>query len=148
MPSSTAGTARWQQLYGNGYFDTDNNLRLDFVQRDFVMPLVVWMTHGKPPLSRSQVRRFFQHARLIERQLKQALRSGQSKWGELKGDVYKLDIAAADATSKEPSKIPEEFHDFISLNMRAIKTERDFLDGFMKHFEAVVGFGNIHFKKD
>ena len=56
-------------------------------------------------------------------------------------------MAAADAFGKMPPKIPEIFHDFIKSNVAAVKNEKDFLKGFLPHFEALVGFGSQYFKE-
>ncbi len=39
------------------------------------------------------------------------------------------------------------FHDFIRHNVAAVKTEKDFLEGFLPHFEALVGFGTPLFRE-
>jgi CRISPR type III-A-associated protein Csm2 len=91
-----------------------------------------------------QVRRYFGHCRAIETRLK----SGGATWESLWPEVKKLDIAAADGAAKQPPKIPELFHDFIRRNVDNIKTKDHFIKGFIPHFEALVGFGQAHFKKD
>jgi len=139
--------AEWINRYSAGYFDEHGYLRPEYVQRGTVEELARAMA-GDSGLTRKQARRFFQHCRWLERRLNLGEQSGQSKWGDLRGDVYKLDIAAADALNKEPAKIPVIFHDFIKYNVGAIKTERDFRDGFMRHFEALIGFGYRHFKRE
>jgi hypothetical protein len=45
-------------------------------------------------------------------------------------------------------KIPEIFHDFIVENVALVRSEKDFLDGFLPHFAALVGFGTRHFKRE
>jgi len=63
-------------------------------------------------------------------------------------DFLKLDVAAADAAGKKPSpKIPSLFRDFIGKNVAAVKDERDFLQGFLPHFEALVGFASGKLKE-
>jgi hypothetical protein len=39
------------------------------------------------------------------------------------------------------------FHDFIRRNVAAVHSEKEFLQGFLPHFEALVGFGSLHLKK-
>ena len=102
------------------------------------------MAVAKNSLTRHQVRRFFQHCRWIERQLKLTGESRKS-WGEMAPDLVKLDSAAADACFKTDPKVPELFHDFIKLNVQTIQSERDFREGFLRHFEALIGFGQQHF---
>lgn len=132
----------WPHYLDDGYFTTEGNLRRDYVSRDKVEPLVRAMANANPPLVKHQLRRFFQHCRALESRL----RSKQAEWRTLEADFCKLDAAAADAAGKTPAKIPGLFHDFIRRNVNAVRTEKDFLAGFLPHFEALVGFGALYLK--
>jgi hypothetical protein len=131
---------RWDGYLRGGYFDDQGNLRVDYVSRDKVEPLAQSMA----TLTIHQIRRYFGHCRAIETRLK----SGGASWASVWPEVRKLDVAAADGAAKQPPKIPPLFHDFIRRNVNAIKCEKDFLKGFLPHFEALVGFGQAHFRKD
>ncbi len=129
----------------DGYFDANGNLRLEFVDRECMQDLAEkmcndWPRDGKPT---HQVRRFFQHCRAIEAKL----RAKTSTWLAEEATFRLLDAAAADALGKDKPKIPVLFHDFIKLNIAAVKNEKDFLKGFLPHFEALVGFGSQPFKE-
>jgi hypothetical protein len=126
-----------------GYFDASGNLRNEFVTRDRIMPIAEGMSQTKPPLTMHQIRRFFQHCRTIEAKL----RASTSTWAAEEASFRQIDVAAADAFGKSPPKIPELFHDFIKSNVAAVKSEKDFLKGFLPHFEALVGFGSQYFKE-
>lgn len=130
----------WPHYLEDGYFDDAGNLRPEYVSRSKVDGLARAMADAR--LTASQVRRYFQHCRAIEARL----RGGQTRWESLAADFKKLDIAAADALCKSQSKIPKLFHDFIRKNVEAVKDEKCFLEGFLPHFEAVVGFGACHFQ--
>jgi len=130
-------------LRGSGYFDAAGNLRIDFVVRDRLVPIAEDLANGHPPLTVHQVRRFFQHCRAIEAKL----RAKTSTWAAEEAAFRQLDVAAADAFGKIQPKIPELFHDFIKSNVAAVKNEKDFLKGFLPHFEALVGFGSQYFKE-
>lgn len=131
-------------LRQSGYFDEAGNLRNEFVVRDSIMPLAEEMGEAQPPLTTHQVRRFFQHCRAIEAKL----RAKTSTWEAEEAAFRQLDVAAADALGKREGKIPQLFHDFIKSNVAAVKTEKDFLKGFLPHFEALVGFGSRCFKSN
>jgi hypothetical protein len=60
--------------------------------------------------------------------------------------VKLLSAHAADAVGKE-RKIPERFRQFIDSNVSMVRTEEDFVKGFMKHFEALMGFASLYAKK-
>jgi len=132
----------WKDYLSGGYFDGEG-LKDEYVARQKVEELVREMSKANPALANHQLRRFFQHCRAIEARLK----SRQSTWEVEKGEIHKLDIAAADAFGKNNKKIPKIFHDFIKRNVANIKTEKDFLEGFLRHFEAIVGFGAQYFKE-
>lgn len=135
----------WPDYLKGGYFDGRDKdgkpkLKLDYVSRKKVEPLVEAMSKAWPRLTMNQLRRFFQHCRATEAKLKQKA----SSWESERTNFAKLDIAAADAFGKSQKKIPRLFHDFIQRNVAAVKTEDDFLKGFLPHFEALVGFGAQH----
>lgn len=135
----------WPDYLKGGYFDGQGNLKVEYVSREKVEPLVKAMCSDRGGLSTHQVRRYFGHCRAVETRCKT---SGVA-WASLWPEVKKLDVAAADGAAKQPSpKIPALFHDFIKRNVEAIKTQKDFVEGFLPHFEALVGFGQAHFKKE
>lgn len=139
----------WERLYEGGYFEPPEggSLRPEFVRRDTIDDLALKIANDGDGLTRTQARRFFQHCRRIEQKLKGG-QGRKARWDDVRVDVFKLDNAAADARNKDRPKIPRLFHDFIMCNVRAVRTERDFLDGFLRHFEALIGFGSGYFKKD
>lgn len=133
----------WPGYMAGGYFDATGHLKVEFVLRDRLVPLVQAMDESMPRLTMHQVRRFFQHCRAIEARL----RSKTSTWADEEAAFRKLDVAAADAFGKSNPKIPRIFHDFIQRNVVAVRTEADFLKGFLPHFEALVGFGSQTLKE-
>lgn len=134
----------WADYLKGGYFDADGCLKVEYVSREKVEPLAKAMCEDRTGLTTHQIRRYFSHCRAIETRLK----SGGAKWAAVWPEVKKLDVAAADGAAKQPPKIPALFHDFIRRNVDRIKTQKDFLKGFLPHFEALVGFGQAHFRKD
>lgn len=133
----------WPGYLAGGYFDADRHLKPELVSRRLVDPLVSEMGRSRPSLVNHQLRRFFQHCRAIEAKLK----AKTSTWRAEEAGFRKLDAAAADAFGKMPRKIPQLFHDFIQRNVATVKTETDFLEGFLPHFEALVGFGAQHLRE-
>jgi CRISPR type III-A-associated protein Csm2 len=135
---------RWLERYRLGYFH-EGHLKEEFVRRVEIEPLVEELSRGTlfdsrrfPALTTHQLRRFFGHSRLIEREL----RVRKKTWAEIRPAFLKLDGSAQDAFGKHEPKIPVSFQEFIEWNVAAVKTERDFLDGFLPHFEAIVGFSS------
>lgn len=134
----------WPEYLKGGYFDDAGNLRTEYVCREKVEPLVQAMCAQHPGLTTHQVRRYFGHCRAIETKL----RAAGADWNSVRPLVCRLDVAAADGAFKQSPKISELFLDFIRRNVAAIKTQKDFVEGFLPHFEALVGFGQAYFKKD
>lgn len=134
----------WPDYLKQGYFDAKGNLLPDLVIRGNMEAFASDMANARPALTTHQIRRFFQHCRAVEARL----RAKTSTWERELTSVITLDRAAADAFGKSPAKIPRLFHDFIQKNVAAVKTEKDFLDGFLQHFEALVGFGSAYFRNE
>jgi hypothetical protein len=147
----------WRGNYlEGGYFDTDGHLKIEYVSRCIpgdelleesrqrgLEPLARRCCNSNPRLNSAQVRRFFQHCRGIETKLK----SGAT-WNGIRPQFQFIDAAAQDAHGKEPRKIPGLFYDFIRRNVAAVKSEQDFLRGFIPHFEAFVGFATPYLAKE
>ncbi len=117
----------------NGYFD----------EKGYILPQVVvnWpkdisqkLDSAYPSMNVSQLRKFFTEVRHIEGQL-----SVGKNFDSLKGRVLKLDAYAADARKK--NGVPEIFKQFIEQNLKwAVRTEKDFVSGFVPHFESIVAY--------
>jgi CRISPR type III-A-associated protein Csm2 len=142
-PPERSITDLWPGYLDGGYFDPRGYLKIDYVSRDKVEPFVKAICHSSPRLTTHQVRRYFGHCRFLETRL----RGGSVPWEDVLPEVKKLAIAAADGLHKQPKKIPDLFHDFIQRNVDKIKNQKDFLQGFLPHFEALIGFGQAHFDK-
>ncbi len=133
--------------FPNSYFGTDDQgqsyLQPDFVSKQKVDPLVKELAHRK--LTTGQIRRFFNHCREIERRLKI---NGES-WQQVSAPFEALCYHAQNASAAR--KIPREFQEFIDDNVKRVvdseKPEKAFLDGFLPHFEALVGFGAAYIRE-
>ena len=129
------------------YFETDNQgrsyLQPDFVSKKNIDPLAKQLAYRK--LTTGQIRRFFNHCREIERQLKV---DGES-WHQVSARFEALCYHAQNAVAAR--KIPREFQNFIDENVKRVvsaeEPEKAFLDGFLPHFEALVGFGAAYLRE-
>jgi len=139
----------WGKPYlAGGYFDERGNLRPELVEREPLERLAREMAQDRPSLTSTQVRRYFGHCRAIETQiLAESERDRHEKWLGCYKDLMITDAVAAKAREPGKEKIPQLFADYITINVKAAKTSKDFLEGFIYHFEALVGFGSQHFKK-
>ncbi len=137
--------------FPGSYFETDNQgrsyLQPDFVSKKNVDPLAQQLAYrSNPKLTTGQMRRFFNHCRELERQLK----VDNESWHQVAAGFEALCYHAQNAVAAH--KIPGEFQDFIDDNVKRVgsakEPERAFLDGFLPHFEALVGFGAKYMRKD
>jgi CRISPR type III-A-associated protein Csm2 len=126
----------WPDCINDGYF-VNGCLHPGYVIRERMEDLA--QSLAQAGLTTTQIRRFFQHCRAIEARLRAKI----STWECEKIEFMRLDMAAADALKKTTAKIPQLFYDFLSRNVKAVETEKDFLQGFLPHFEALVGFGRF-----
>lgn len=135
-------TDQWPDYLKSGYFDSEGHLFPELVRAEKIEPLARAMCEAG--LTTGQLRRFFQHCRGLETQIK----SGAASWSQVRSKVDFLAAAAADAYGKIPPKIPSLFYSFIRRNVDCVKNETDFLLGFLAHFEALVGFASLSIKKE
>jgi len=91
----------------------------------------------RTPLSQTQLRRFFNDLKNLEKRL------DQSSFERMKPLIKMVKLKVV--YSRE--KIPSTFENFMNKSISAIQTENDFR-AFMLHFEAVVGFSKEHLKKN
>ena len=100
--------------------------------------------NARPALTTGQVRRFFNHCRMIERRLA----VDNEPWNRVAASFEMLACHAQNAQAA--GKIPREFQKFIDDNVARVTSsanpERSFLKGFLPHFEALVGFGAAYLK--
>lgn len=99
-------------------------------------------THGGRPNQRdsiknSQLRRFFNEFKNLERQLHNTQGDVEEAFKGIK-PLVKMANAKVEY-AKARSVVPPAFVDWLKKNVLAIETARDF-EAFLLHFEAVVGF--------
>ncbi|MBU4320220.1 MAG: type III-A CRISPR-associated protein Csm2 [Nitrospinae bacterium] len=120
-----------------GYFDEKGYLWEDFLT---TMAKDVAKSFGTK-LKSHQLRRFYGHAKAAEIRLKMT-----EDWDAVNVDVKKLEPFVSEAKGKD--KIPQSFYEFIEKNIKAIKKRKDFEEGFMEHFQAVVAYFTYHYPKN
>lgn len=124
-----------------GFFDENGCLRERYLAKGGDADRIAkQLGLDRPPMITHQLRRFYGHVRAAENRLKMT-----RNFPAVNIDLKKLDSFVAEAKGK--GKIPDLFYDFITKNLDAVKTEKDFLDGFLEHFQAVVGFFTFHHPK-
>ncbi len=86
----------------------------------------------KPLLKSSQLRKFYNEVRAL------ANRVEAEGFEKIKPLIKMLKVKVNYQKGRE--LVPKEFVDFISNCVDNVNDEMDFVDGFVKHFEAVVGY--------
>ncbi len=133
--------------FPDSYFAKDNKDQLyllpDFVSKEKVDILAQRLANDQNRLTTGQARRFFNHCRDVERRLN----FGES-WERVSASFESLSAHAQNANSAR--KIPYDFQRFIDDNVIRVTSADDqrkaFLDGFLPHFEALIGYGSAHMK--
>ena len=96
-----------------------------------------YKTTKREALTQTQLRKYFNEFRALERRVKNA-----SIGFEQTQPLIKM-VNSKVAYSRE--KIPKSFEDFIKNNIKEVNDPKDF-KAFMLHFEAVVGFSKEFLK--
>ena len=104
--------------------------------RSFSKPLKEGYKTKREVLTQTQLRRYFNECRNLEKKVKQTS-FDRSK------PLIKM-VKSKVAYSFE--KIPPSFEEFLNKSIDEIKDSNDF-EAFMLHFEAVVGFSKQYLKK-
>ena len=129
----------------DSYFSVDAGGN-HYLQTDFVSRKVDELARGfaQDRLSASQARRFFSHCREIERRLK----IQNESWELVSADFVKILSFAQYARAR--NTIPPGFEMFLDQNVQRViasdNPREAFLQGFIPHFEALIGFGAAHFR--
>ncbi len=109
-------------------------IREKFVSRREVEDIV--SAFKNDGLVMNQLQRFFRHCRKLQLQLRRKAKT----WPEIKTSILMLPAHAVHGMQRPRDPIPQCFVDFITRNVDMIHTEDDFSEGFMKHFEVVLGY--------
>ena len=120
-----------------GYFDEEGNLRPEVVL-DWAKNIAGLLLRGG--MKSTQLRNFFGTARLIERRFLSGATIEQ-----IRAEIAGLNTHAAYAVGRKSegrqTLAPTVFKEFMEKNTQLAMKSRDaYVEGFMKHFEAVVAY--------
>jgi len=116
----------------NGYFDSQGNLWPEIIQQ---WPDEIAQTFRDGRLTTTQLRRFFNQARALEKELK------TKTFERLKEDVATLKPIAAASVGRKTA--PDIFKQFIDRNVDLVLRSPDsdaLVRGFLTHFQSVVAY--------
>ena len=126
----------------HGYFDSKGNLFPEMLQGYSEQLARQFKRQG---LTSTQLRRFFNRARSLERQLDAKTRD----FGRLKEDIEMLKPLAAASVGRKTA--PDIFKDFIDKNVQLVLSSDNpevFKRGFIMHFQSVVAYLKYYEEKD
>lgn len=116
------------------YFDSKGNLLPDMIQK-WPEQLANDFRHQQTKLTSTQLRRFFNRARNLEREYK----ARKQEFDRLKEDILIMKVLAAAAVGRKTA--PELFKRFIDKNVAlAVESEYAFTRGFLTHLQSVVAY--------
>lgn len=135
------GTGLSPDYLKQGYFDENGNLFERLIARDGDADIIAkQLGIDRPAMTTHQLRRFYGHVRAADNRLKMT-----GNFPSVYIDLKKLEPFVAEAKGK--GKIPDIFFSFMTKNLSAVKSEKDFTYGFLEHFQAVVAFFTFHHPK-
>lgn len=125
------------------YDDTGKHIRPELLNEEaqqaaqqFVNPPATGKRR-ESPIKNSQLRRFFNEFKGLERQLNQTQGEREEAFRSIKPLVKMTNAKVVYANAR--SVVPDTFVTWLKRHVQAIDTARDF-EAFVLHFEAVVGF--------
>lgn len=130
-PGATGVRPSFEQGYPD-YFDSEGLLKPEFVTTQ-AEEIAANLGSARPRMGMHQLRAFYGHVKLQQG----ALERGRP-FTEVLLQIKKMKAFASERASKE--KVPRYFEEFINRNVDKVTTEKDFLQGFIEHFQAVVAY--------
>jgi CRISPR-associated protein Csm2 len=124
-----------------GYFNDDGYLKKDLLvdhAREIARQIGL-RGQGYDGIKNAQLRRFYGHVRAADMRM-----SYDAPFEAVQPAVLELAAFAAEAVGKR--KVPCVFKDFIDENLKNIHDAKSFRQGFVKHFQAVVGFFSTFYR--
>lgn len=97
---------------------------------------------SRPEMTKHQLRRFYNHLKTLERKL-----DVTGNYLSINEGIQILQAHVTNAAYSNPPKVPRLFEDFIKINVRKVNDSKSFY-GFLKHFQAIVGFSEKYLKKN
>ncbi len=120
------------EYLSGGYFNADGYLKKELLV-DHAREIARLIGEGSDGVKSSQLRKFFGHVRAADMRM-----NYDAPFEAIQSSILELSAFVAEAKSK--SKVPEIFKHFIDMNLKNSRDAKSFRQGFVKHFQAVVGY--------
>lgn len=122
-----------------GYFNDEGSLK-DELLVDHARDIARTIGAGYEGIKNAQLRKFYSHVIAAN----ERMNYGES-YASVRPTILELSSFVAEAAGKR--KLPIVFKQFIDKNLEHIKDEKTFRLGFVKHFQAVVGFFSSFYRE-
>jgi CRISPR-associated protein Csm2 len=125
-----------------GYFTHNGVLKIDYIM---LYPEIIadYLGGDGNKLTNTQLRNFYDYVRVAESTYKYSKDAGNTTETikeNLIIKIKKLNGMVTYSLGRDNSTVSKEFRQFLLANVEACNTVEDVLNGFIPHFEAVVGY--------
>ncbi len=126
------------EYLSGGYFNADGYLKSELLV-DHAREIARLIGRDPGGIKNAQLRRFYDHVRAADMRM-----NYDAPFEAVQPSILELSAFVAEAAGKR--KVPEGFRHFIDKNLENIWDAKSFRQGFVKHFQAVVGFYSSFYK--
>jgi CRISPR-associated protein Csm2 len=124
-----------------GYFNDEGNIKDELLvdHAREVARLIGLRGQGYEGIKNAQLRKFYGHVRAADTRM-----NYDAPFEAVRPSILELSAFVAEAAGKR--KVPAVFQQFMDKNLENIRDAKSFRQGFVKHFQAVVGFFSYFYK--
>lgn len=120
----------------DGYFN-DNDCLKDTLIIKYPKILAMYFSSDPKVNKPTQIRKYYDYCKNLEGILKI-----KNDFNFILSELYQLIPLTNNAMNK--GNISNSFRDFLELNInQAVKSEKNFIEGFLPHFQAIIGYYKI-----
>ncbi len=143
----------------NGYFTPNHVIKQEFLKEypEIIVDDLAGIrlgkngnTESKLRMSYTQIRNFYDYIRVAEssyRYSKEAGNDSETLKERFLAKIRRLDPMVTYALGRDNPSVTKEFRKFILANINSCNTVEDVINGFLPHFEAVVGYFKYKYPK-
>lgn len=125
----------YENEINQGYFDSEGCLKENMIIQ-FPQMLARLFTIDQKINKPTQVRKYYDHCKYLE-----GIFKTRKDFNHIKPELLQLIPLTNNAVSK--GHISNSFRDFIEINInQAVFSEKNFIDGFLPHFQSLIGYYN------
>ncbi|MEM3373495.1 MAG: type III-A CRISPR-associated protein Csm2 [Candidatus Anstonellales archaeon] len=136
IKKGTSLPIEYEQEIDDGYFNKEDRLKESLIIKYPQMLSVIFTSEPKKNKP-SQIRKYYDYCKNLEGILKI-----KNNFNAILPDLYQLIPLTINAMNKD--HISNTFKDFIEININlAVKSEKNFTEGFLPHFQALIGYYKI-----